>query len=211
MQELLNAALAGVNLPYTMLLGLVILYWLSVVLGAFDLSALDFDLDAEVDTDIDLDADTGDIGGWFAGALHFFNFGRVPFMLIMTVVVLAAWSMAILGNHYIGNYQIGFALATAIPIVFIGLILAKWLTNPLVPLFEQMNKEAKPMDYIGQACQLILPATHEQMGQAKVTVEDNELLIYVKTAAPGLNLPAGAEAVVIRRAKDESHYLINKL
>jgi hypothetical protein len=209
MQELLNAALAGVNVPYTLLLGFVILYWLSVILGAFDLSAFDFDLDA--DADVDMEVEAGGIGGWFASALHFFNFGKAPFMLIMTVTILTAWSLALLGNHYLGNYQLGYALATAIPIIFIGLMLAKLITTPLIPLFRQINEEASPMDYIGQVCQLVLPASQHQMGQARVRIDDNELLIYVKASLPETELPAGAEAVVIRHSEDQSHYIIQAL
>jgi hypothetical protein len=210
MQDLLNAAMAGVNLPFTLLLGLVVLYWLSVILGAVDLSAFEFDIDAEVDVDadVDTDVDAGGMSGWFAGALHFFNFGRVPFMLIITVTVVTAWVLAILGNHYLGHYSLGYALATAIPILFIGLFAAKVVTTPFVPLFEQISKEAQPMDYIGQACELILPASFTQMGQARVQAEDDELLIYVKTAAPELQLPSGTKAIVSRAAPDGSHYLV---
>ncbi|MEQ8702993.1 MAG: DUF1449 family protein [Phaeodactylibacter sp.] len=212
MQDLLNAAIAGVNLPFTLLLGLVILYWLSVILGAVDLSAFDFDVDAEVDLDVDADIDTdvdaGGMSGWFAGALHFFNFGRVPFMLVLTATVLTAWVLAILGNHYLGHYSPAYALATAVPILFIGLLVSKVVTTPFVPIFEQISKEAQPMDYIGQACELILPASFTQMGQARVQVEDDELLIYVKTATPELQLPSGAKGVVSRTAPDGSHYLI---
>jgi hypothetical protein len=214
MQELLNAALEGVNLPYTILLGLVVLYWLSVILGALDLSALDFDLDADVDVDADLDMDTdvgGGMTGWFAGALHFFNFGKVPFMLIMTIVIVTAWSLALIGNHYLGNYSIGYALATALPLLFLGLVLAKLLTTPLVPLFAQVQAEAEPVDYVGELCRLVLPAAYDRMGQAEVVIGDNTLLIYVKTAAPGIALPTGAQALVVRAAADGSYFLIQPL
>jgi hypothetical protein len=217
MQNLLNAAMAGVNLPYTLLLGLVILYWLSVILGAVDLSAFDFDFDADVDVDADIDADidtdvdAGGMSGWFAGALHFFNFGRVPFMLVVTAAVVTVWVLAILGNHYLGSYSIGYALATAIPLLFIGLFVAKVITTPFVPLFEQISKEAQPMDYIGQVCELLLPASFTQMGQARVQAEDDELIIYVKTAEPDLSLSKGSQAVIARASPDGSHYLIQEL
>ncbi|NRA50741.1 MAG: DUF1449 family protein [Phaeodactylibacter sp.] len=212
MQDLLNAAMAGVNLPFTVLLGLVILYWISVILGAVDLSAFDFDFDGDVDMDIDADVDTdadvGSMSGWFAGALHFFNFGRVPFMLVITATVLTSWVLAILGNHYLGDYSLGYALATFLPILFIGLLVAKLITTPFVPLFEQISKEAKPLDYIGEVCELVLPASFNQIGQARVQSEDDELLIYVKTATPDLSLPTGAKAIVTKASKDGSHYLI---
>ena len=91
MQALWQAAIEPVNIVYTILLVVVALYWLSVFLGALDLSSFDFDVDADVDVDADLDVDVDadmDVDGeahttigWFAGTLHFFNFGKLPFMI----------------------------------------------------------------------------------------------------------------------------------
>lgn len=219
MQELWNAALSAVNLPYTFLLGLVLLYWISVILGALDISALDFDVDADLDVDVDVDVDVdadvdSDIdagGGWFATALNFFNFGKVPFMIIMTVVIVSSWAMAIMSNHYWGNYDWLFALAMIGPILFVGLLLAKLLTTPLVPLFDQINKASEPIDYVGQNCRLLLPADHEKFGQAEVTINGDSLLIRVKTAQPGLRLKTGDQAVVIGKTPDKEFYLVSYL
>lgn len=221
MQELWNAALSAVNLPYTFLLGLVLLYWISVILGALDLSALDFDVDADVDVDMDVDLDMdvdADVdsdldagGGWFATALNFFNFGKVPFMIIMTVVIVSSWAMAVVSNHYWGNYDWLFALAMVGPILFVSLLLAKFLTAPLVPLFEQINKASKPIDYVGLNCRLLLPADHEKFGQAEVTIDGDSLLIHVKTAQPGLRLQTGDRAVVIGKTPDKQFYLVSHL
>lgn len=211
MQDLLHAALAGVNLPYTIGLALVLLYWLSVILGALDFSAFDLDLDADAAADLDADASADGMSGWFAGALHFFNFGKAPFMLIMSIALATAWALAVLGNHYVGGYQAGFALATALPILFIGLLAAKVLTAPFLPFFEQLMKEAQPVDYAGMECQLLLPASPAQMGQAKVIVEEDELLIYVKPVEGSPLLPAGSKGIVSRAAADGSHYLIRPL
>lgn len=222
MQELWNAALSAVNLPYTFLLGLVLLYWFSVILGALDLSAFDFDVDADIDADIDVDVDVdvdADVdsdfdagsGGWFASALNFFNFGKVPFMIIMTVVIVSSWAMAIMSNHYWGNYEWLFALAMVGPILFVSLLLAKLLTTPLVPLFEQINKASEPIDYVGQNCRLLLPADYEKFGQAEVTINGDSLLIRVKTAQPGLRLQTGDQAVVIGKTPDKEFYLVSHL
>ena len=117
MQELWQAAFEPVNLFYTILLGLILLYWLSVLVGALDLSALDFDLDVDadmdmdvdVDADIDADAEMESSLGWMAGALHFFNFGKLPFMILMTFVILPAWVLSIGLNENLGHGRWWFA------------------------------------------------------------------------------------------------------
>ena len=63
MGELFELSVSGANLPFTIMLGLVILYWVGVILGALDIELFDFDLDLDGDADIDVDADAGAVGG----------------------------------------------------------------------------------------------------------------------------------------------------
>ncbi|HMQ49539.1 MAG TPA: DUF1449 family protein [Saprospiraceae bacterium] len=208
MTELLQAALEPVNLFYTTLLAMVLLYWLSVMLGALDISALDFDLDT---ADADVDADLHGGGSWLAGVLHFFNFGRLPFMVVMSVVVLAAWCLAILGNYYIGQHTWGFALATFLPIIFASLVLAKLITAPLVPLFAHLDGTVQEVDYIGQVCQIRLPANAEKFGQAEVQIDGDWLLIHVKTETQEMALRSGEQALVVGKTPDGRYYLVRRL
>ncbi len=217
MQDLLNAAFAPVNIGYTILMMIVLLYWLSVILGAIDLDAFDLDLDADVDVDadVDLDADVdaeaGSIGGAIAGVLAFLNFGRVPFMLIMSVVILTAWSLAILTNHYYGNYTWGVALVAFLPIMLVSFIVAKIVSTPFVPLFARFNQVVKEIDYIGHPCRLRLPASADKFGQAEVNIDGDNLLINVKTAEGEDGLASGEEALVIGQTADKRYYLVRRL
>ncbi|GAB5553454.1 MAG: hypothetical protein Sapg2KO_30450 [Saprospiraceae bacterium] len=220
MQDLWLAAFEPVNLLYTILLGFVLLYWLSVLLGAIDLGALDFDIDADldvdldvdvdIDADLDVDAETGGNLGGFAGFLHFFNFGKMPFMIVMTFVVFPAWMMSIGLNEYFGNGRWWFALAMFIPIIFFSLIIGKILTMPLVPIFARMNKTAKPIDYIGLICKLRLPASASRFGQAEVMIDGSSLLIEVKTESDETPIKRGETARVIGKTEDKRYYLIRR-
>lgn len=217
MQDLWLAAFEPVNLLYTILLGFVLLYWLSVLLGAIDLGALDFDIDldmdvdVDVDADIDIDADAGEASlGGFAGFLHFFNFGKVPFMILMTFVVFPAWMMSIGLNEYFGNGRWWFALAMFIPIIFFSLIAGKILTMPLVPIFSRMNMDAQPIDYIGMVCKLRLPASASRFGQAEVMIDGSSLLIEVKTESDETPIKRGENARIIGKTEDKRYYLVRR-
>ncbi len=62
MLELFNWSILPVNLPYTVLLCLMTLYWMLYILGFIGSETLDF-LNLEMDTDVDIDVDTGvDVG-----------------------------------------------------------------------------------------------------------------------------------------------------
>ncbi|WP_020538635.1 OB-fold-containig protein [Lewinella cohaerens] len=209
MQELFQVAVHPLNLVYTVLMALVVLYWLSVILGAIDISAFDFDFDADLDVDVDVDVDADfSLDGLFASALHFFHFDRVPFMLIMSLVVLSAWSMTVLTNHYWGNYSAAYGLALAAPILLIAFLLAKILSYPLIPLFARMNTAAAPVEYVGMQCRVKLPPYGKNFGQGGVYHDGDELLVNIKSTH---SLKAGEETVIIGRTEDKRYWLVEPL
>ena len=59
LSQLFAACFTAVNLPYTLLLIAMLLYWLSVIAGALDISILDLDIDLDANVDLDADVDLG--------------------------------------------------------------------------------------------------------------------------------------------------------
>jgi len=218
MTELFQAAFSAVNIVYTMLLILVLLYWLSVILGGLDMNSFDVDLDFDADLDVDMDVDAdvdmdtgGGANGWFVGILHFFNFGKLPTMVILSFVILFAWMINVLVNHYLGDGSLLFAAMLMIPNLFVSLVLTKVLTTPLIPVFKQLNTPEKEIDYVGMTCKLIVPANETKKGQAEVMHKNGVLLIYVKVDQGDVGeIQKGEEAVIVRPSKDESYFLIRK-
>jgi len=210
MNELIQVAFSPENVAYTFLLVLVVLYWLMVIVGAFDFGSFDIDLDLDVDADIEADVDVS-AGGGISGALHFFNFGKLPFMVIMSFVILSSWAGSVLGNYYFGNGSILFSVVLILPNLLLGLLLAKVITTPLIPVFEKMESGIEPVDYVGMLCKLVLPASNSQMGQAEVLIDNNKLLVNVKMEKESSgSLEKGAEALILRKQKDKSYYIIQK-
>jgi hypothetical protein len=82
MYEVLTESIRWVNLPFTVLLGVVVLYWIMVGLGALDMSLfgdLDADLHADLHTDVNAHVETdvgdhpfvpGDPAGLNSGEVH---------------------------------------------------------------------------------------------------------------------------------------------
>jgi len=215
MKELILAAFDPVNIGYTFFLILVLFYWVSIIFGAMDLNSIDFDIDTDVDFDVDADLDVnsemgidGSGGSWLVSSLQFFHFGKLPIMIILSLVILMSWAISILANYYLGQGSTLFALALFFPNLFISLCLTKVITTPLVPLFKNMEHQEEEMDYIGMPCTILLPASTNRMGQAQVMVDDNPLLINVKLDDQTLNLEKGAEALIVGKASDKNCFLI---
>lgn len=205
MQALWDAAFSGPNMVYTTLLIVVLLYWLLVLIGTLDFGSVDVDLDL----DADADAEVGGMEG-VAGILHFFNLGKVPFMVILSFAALAMWATSILANHYLSNGSVWFPILFFLPIVFVGLITAKLLTTPLIPIFRSLNTEAEAVDYRGQLCTVLLASTYESVGQAEVNIDGTSLLVSIKTEPSSEPLSRGDQAMILRPTEDEKYYLVTK-
>ena len=213
MNELIQTAFSSVNLIFTFLMVLVLLYWLFIIIGALDFGSFDveFDMDADIDTDIDVDADGGEVG-WVSGSLAFFNFGKLPFMVIMSFLVLFSWSISVLVNYYLGGGSILFAIALFFPNLFVSLCLTKLITTPLLPVFKNLDSGIEPVDYIGLPCKLVLPASSKKLGQAEVNFDNNPLLVNVKVDhESSVEFNKGDEAIIVRKAKSKPYYIIQKI
>lgn len=218
--------LAWPTVIYTVLLALIITYWLFMALGIFTADSLepdldldmDVDLDVEIDADVDIDADlegnTGELADTLAGGkrsrwypfktvLVWFNVGKVPFLFLLSIGTVFAWgSSAIMSNSLIAGSTLIFFLAG-----LIGAFTAKFLSWPFIPLFARMSQDVKDIDYIGATGKIILSANAEKFGQMEVRHSDDYLLVHVKPA-PGLDkLAAGSRAVIIGKTEDQRYYL----
>lgn len=206
-----------VNMVFTVLLVFVMLYWLTVILGLIDISAMDVDLDLDadidVDADVEMDTDTaveGQGSGWISSSLQFFNFGKVPFMVVFSFLTLCMWAFSILVNHYFGHGSWTTAGILFFPNLATGLLLTKIITTPLIPVFKHFDGSALPVEYIGHECTLTLPASGTAMGQAEVLIDDTPLLINVKLDSEEL-LGRGAKALVVNESPDGRFYIVKPL
>ena len=124
MPPIIAESIKLVNLPYTIFLGVIIIFWLTVMLGALDMESLDVDADVDADVDLDLDVDMdvdadfdADIdadvdadldtdldadAGMGGGALGSFwaalNLGAVPLSVWLSIFGILCWFLSVSGN-----------------------------------------------------------------------------------------------------------------
>ncbi|MGK0390261.1 MAG: putative membrane protein [Maribacter sp.] len=210
MLELLNEAVNPANLVYTILLGLAILYALSVIIGFAGMDAIDFDIDIDADVDVDVDTDVNG-GGLFIQMLSFFNLGKVPFMIIYSITTLSMWTIGMIFNYSIGNEDIILTLATFIPVLFVSLIITKLITTPLVPVFKSMNEGVEAVDYIGLEGTLLLSISSSEKSQAEISINGDIHKISVSlNPEDNSNLAKGTPIYITGISEDKSFYWISK-
>lgn len=173
MNDFLDLAFSSINLPLTVLLIILIIYWLVTMISGIDFD-LDFDVEVDADVDFDIDSDVGLEGGnlaiedvsnaeitkedvvgkrqkplkWWQVFLIYFNFVGLPFMFTFTAFIFIWWIILMLATAltFSSENVIGFAIffLAIIP----ALILTKIFTTPFKSFFKGLNKDGdEPVDF----------------------------------------------------------------
>lgn len=210
MKELIDFALSPPVVFYTVLLLIFLFYWFTVIIGVLDIGSFDFDIDvdADVDVDVDVDADVDAGGGIALSILGFFNFGKMPFMVLMSILSLSLWAIGILGNFYWGG-SIAFSVAFFPINLLASLVITKAVTTPLIPVFKAFNDELKPMRYVGMLAKVTSRTSANTFGKVELWTDNSFLTLKVK-AVPEFDgvIERGTEVVITGSNEIETIFFV---
>ncbi len=210
MNELLQSSLQFPTVVFTIALGIALVYWLFVLLGALDLDLLgtghpDIDVSgvhADVgdasggghDTGGGHDAD-GDADGASGGVWSALGLGTVPLTISISFILLVGWVGSLLGMHYLVGDS-GFGRAILLPLMLIlALPIAALLVRPLAPVFR--IKEGKSnADYVGHICTVTTNSVDDTFGFANIEDGGSLVQISVRCDKTG-KLARGDKALII--------------
>ncbi len=208
------------NLIATVMLGMTMLYWVVVIVGAVGIDSLDFDFDFDADGGMDghfdgLDGDGAGHGVLHAGIgasiLRFFHIGTVPLLVLWSVFILTFWVVGVFTYPLLGSWGGLLQLAALVPMFLVTLALTKMLTLPLKTLFARIQAQEQAeqhLDLIGKRCTVVsLTATH-RAGQVEVATDAAPLRLNVRTSDPNTVLNKGDEAVLIAKDPTTGAYTI---
>lgn len=229
MVELYEAAFSGLNIVYSVMLLMVLLYWCIVMMGIIDFDMFDLDVGGDVSADydiggvevgadasaeVDVDGAAQSLGGF--SWLNYFNVGEVPIMLYGSIVVLTMWIISVQTNVWLDGVQTAWvqgnrgliALGLAIPNFVFGMHVAKFLMLPV----KRLKKEHVVATRLeGKLCLVKSLEVDENYGQVEIPTEDSSLLLSAKTEN-GEVLKKGDAAEIIRHVSSdgENFYVIAK-
>lgn len=231
MGNLFDILFSEVNLVLTILLIVLLLYWVFTMIGGID---YDVDFDVEVDLDPAIDAGTGMDGGnmdfqdlsnaevnqedvvgkrrrplkWWQVFLIYFNFVGLPFMFTFTFWIFIWWFITVLTTALTSSYDNFFGFAIMLMAFFPALIVNKIFTTPFKGFFKNLNKDGDaPVDYLGRKALLLSSIAEDRMGNAEVKVDGNTMSVYVKSLT-GEPLDYGSSVLIIKRSADHNYYLV---
>lgn len=199
MPAFLAEALSPLNLPFTIALALVTLYWLCVIIGA-----LDMDLFPDILPDIDTD------GEGLSGMLGWIGLDQVPATVAISFIVLLAWSFSMTGNHFLNPEQ---ALKPALLLAAVNLVLSVVLGALLVKGFVRMVGPITDADentsVLYRVGTVITREVTPEFGQIQVETGGAPATVNARTTE-GVILKKGDKALIFDTDASKGVYFVEK-
>ncbi len=203
MLEIYTVAISPFNLPFTILLGLVLLYWFFVILGAVDIDVIDMDWLPDLDGDAE--------GSFVHGFFQFLGIGEVPIILIISVMVLLGWTFAMIGTHYLnsgGSALIGAGLLAGNCVL--TLLLTGLMIRPLQTLFSPLHKtDLEKQKVVFKTGVVISSEVNATFGQVEIATGEAPITINAR-AEEGRAIPKGEKVLVYDEDKERGLYFVEK-
>ena len=238
MGQLLKASLAFPTVVLTILVGIALVYWIFVILGALD---IDLVADADVDVDGALDGagDIGDVGGDIgdaggdigdagdagdaggdadghvgsAGILAALGLRAVPMTISFSLIFLFAWIICMIIMLAIGDFDSvpRWLLGTGVLLgsLFLALPPAALCAKPIAPLFV-IHEAKKRQDYVGSVCTVMTGEVTNKFGQARIQEGGYVLEVQVRCEV-GERFKRQDQALIIEFDREREVYLIEPM
>ena len=209
MSSLFAALTSFPAVVYTVLLGVVLVYWLLAIIGLVDFGA---------GAGMDIGADAGDGGpeglSGLAAWLVAFGLNGVPFSIVVSLLALVGWFLT------------GMASLTLLPLVpdalrwaagagvllaaaALSIVIAAQLVRPMRGLFVT-HRAISNAALVGQVCKVLTGVVDERQGRAEVAQRGAGINIRVWAPAPN-SLRRGDAALITEYDSARQRYRIDAL
>jgi hypothetical protein len=172
--ELVHASLQFPTVVFTIGLGIALVYWLAVLLGALDIDVLGHGHGHH---------DLGEVG-----------LGAVPATISVSIVLLAGWCGSLIAMRTLE--PTGALAALVLPGALIAaLAVTAVAVRPLSPVFA-LREGKSNADYVGHTCTISTGRVDDGFGQATVEDGGTVLVIAVRCDRPSA-FARGDRALII--------------
>ncbi len=187
----------------TILLGVVLLYWFLVILGALDIELFDFGADMP---------DAGDSGGMGMGLFSALGMAGVPVTVIVSLLVLWSWVLTAVGTDVLHSLVTQGLVRTLLAVLVLLLSVAAAVTLSAItvrPLGRFFNapEARRRSSLIGQVCTVTTLRVDTGFGQAQFDDGGAGLLLQVR-AQGGNGLGKGSKALIVSRDETVQAYWV---
>jgi len=210
MEQLFITASQFPTAIYSVLLAIMVIYWL---VGLFGLVDLDFSGDIDVDIDMDADVDANMSVGGLTGLFLTFGLTGVPFTVIISIVILVCWLISVYLQFYLLTWlPVGWLYYLVGSIVEAGVFLLSLpitalLIRPLKGFFKSVEA-VKNRHLVGKDATVTTTTISETFGQVKVFNDGAEILLDVR-CDPKHTLAMGDKVLLIEYMQATNTYIVS--
>lgn len=207
MESFFNAAVGYPTAILTATLLLVVGYWLLALVGWVDFDSTDIDFELQSQADMD----PGELST-LAGYVVALGLNGVPFSIVVSLLVLIAWTLSCLAGQWllpwVPTIPLHFLAGTAVLIVSAGLavVITAQLIRPLRGLFVTQMAIGNAT-LVGQTCRILSQVVNRRLGYAEVAQRGASLQIRVWADIPN-ELKKGAMADILEYDEAAGRYLV---
>lgn len=198
---------------FSVAMGIAVLYWLLVIIGAADLDLFhigDHDFAAHHETDHD-----PHVGANPNVILEFLRVGQVPITIIASVFCFLAWSACLLASTYVRPHVPGWtwwafgllALGGALVLAYVGTGI---LLAPLGKVFS-LDNQPKADDLIGRMVEVTSSEVTPRFGTARYDRPSGEDVLLNVCCEAHHRFAKGEQAVVLEYDRATGVYRIAPL
>jgi hypothetical protein len=208
--SLLTAATAFPTAIYTVLLGVVLVYWLLAIIGMVDFESSGIDLDIETHADASVD-DMGTLASYVVA----FGLHGVPFSIVVSLLVLVGWTLTFLAGVTVLAWVPTDILKWLVGLVVLlvafalSIVITARLVRPLRGLFVHHTAQSNA-SLVGQTCRVLTGTVDERQGRAEVAQRGASLNIRVWSPSPN-SLKRGDTALITEYDAGTHRYLVMPL
>jgi hypothetical protein len=202
----LEAATSFPSVIYSVLLGVVLVYWLLSLIGVVDI-----DSGPVIEAELHTDADADEIGD-FASYLMALGLNGVPFSVVVSLLVLLSWTITCLAAMWLlplvptSLLRMGTGLLVMFLALAISIPVTARLIRPLRGLFVT-HTAISNASLVGQACKVLTTSVDEKFGRAEVAMRGASVNIRVWAETPN-GLGKGSLARILEYDEPGERYLI---
>jgi hypothetical protein len=207
MGSFMDAVTAYPTAVFTVLLLVVLGYWLLALLGLVDFDALGGDLEMEVRADLE-----GVELGTVAGYVVAMGLNGVPFSIVISLLVLVGWTLSSLAGQWlmplVPAWPLQWLVGTGVLLLSLALavLVTARLIRPMRGLFVTHQAQAN-QSLLGRTCRVMSLRVDEHQGHALVAQRGANLNIRVHADTPN-TLTKGSTAYILEYDEGTGRYLI---
>lgn len=207
MSSFLTVITAFPTIIFTILLGVMLLYWSLVIFGLIEIEGIEgVEVDLEVESELDIDE------GAFSSLAASLGLSGVPLSLVASLLILFSWLFCYFTAQHLIPLVPGSLLQTlagvlAIPLsLMLAVPVTVRLIRPIKGIFV-VHPAVKKASFVGHRCEIKTLTVTDTFGQALLEDGGAGMILSVRAKSPN-TLTKGDYAIIIDYNENDEFYQI---